>query len=581
MSAWERPFCGSLRGSDAGRRVELVGWVRRRRDLGGIIFVDLRDREGWVQVLFPEEPLKGRAAALSPEDVIRVVGTVAARPAEMVNAEMPTGAVEVRAEELELLTAAETPPFVVEDQVNASEELRLRHRYLDLRRPEMMRGVLLRDRITFEIRRYFNEMGFVDVETPILTRSTPEGARDFLVPSRNHHGSFYALPQSPQLFKQLLQVAGLGRYVQIARCFRDEDLRADRQLEFTQVDVEASFVEEEDIFTLIEGLLGRVFPLVGITPPARFPRLAYAEAIERYGSDRPDRRFAMELVELGPTAAAGAFEVLRRAAGSGRVKGLVVPGGAAFSRKELDELSEFVKPFGAPGVVWFRRTAEGFASPAKKALGDEGVAAFLSAAGAGDGDLLVVVGGDPKVVFAALGALRLQLARRLDLVPAGRHEFLWVTDFPLLEWDAEAKRFAACHHPFTSPRPEDLDLLEHEPARVRARAYDVVMDGVELGGGSIRIHDPAVQRRMFAALGMTEEQARHKFGFLLEAFRFGAPPHGGIALGLDRLVMLMAGRGSIRDVIAFPKTTAGNCLLTDAPNTVDPEQLRELKISLT
>jgi aspartyl-tRNA synthetase len=581
MSAWERPFCGSLRGSDAGRRVELVGWVRRRRDLGGIIFVDLRDREGWVQVLFPEEPLKGRAAALSPEDVIRVVGTVAARPAEMVNAEMPTGAVEVRAEELELLTAAETPPFVVEDQVNASEELRLRHRYLDLRRPEMMRGVLLRDRITFEIRRYFNEMGFVDVETPILTRSTPEGARDFLVPSRNHHGSFYALPQSPQLFKQLLQVAGLGRYVQIARCFRDEDLRADRQLEFTQVDVEASFVEEEDIFTLIEGLLGRVFPLVGITPPARFPRLAYAEAIERYGSDRPDRRFAMELVELGPTAAAGAFEVLRRAAGSGRVKGLVVPGGAAFSRKELDELSEFVKPFGAPGVVWFRRTAEGFASPAKKALGDEGVAAFLSAVGAGDGDLLVVVGGDPKVVFAALGALRLQLARRLDLVPAGRHEFLWVTDFPLLEWDAEAKRFAACHHPFTSPRPEDLDLLEREPARVRARAYDVVMDGVELGGGSIRIHDPAVQRRMFAALGMTEEQARHKFGFLLEAFRYGAPPHGGIALGLDRLVMLMAGRGSIRDVIAFPKTTAGNCLLTDAPNTVDPEQLRELKISLT
>jgi aspartyl-tRNA synthetase len=581
ISAWERPFCGSLRGSDAGRRVELVGWVRRRRDLGGIIFVDLRDREGWVQVLFPEEPLKGRAAALSPEDVIRVVGTVAARPAEMVNAEMPTGAVEVRAEELELLTAAETPPFVVEDQVNASEELRLRHRYLDLRRPEMMRGVLLRDRITFEIRRYFNEMGFVDVETPILTRSTPEGARDFLVPSRNHHGSFYALPQSPQLFKQLLQVAGLGRYVQIARCFRDEDLRADRQLEFTQVDVEASFVEEEDIFTLIEGLLGRVFPLVGITPPARFPRLAYAEAIERYGSDRPDRRFAMELVELGPTAAAGAFEVLRRAAGSGRVKGLVVPGGAAFSRKELDELSEFVKPFGAPGVVWFRRTAEGFASPAKKALGDEGVAAFLSAAGAGDGDLLVVVGGDPKVVFAALGALRLQLARRLDLVPAGRHEFLWVTDFPLLEWDAEAKRFAACHHPFTSPRPEDLDLLEREPARVRARAYDVVMDGVELGGGSIRIHDPAVQRRMFAALGMTEEQARHKFGFLLEAFRYGAPPHGGIALGLDRLVMLMAGRGSIRDVIAFPKTTAGNCLLTDAPNTVDPEQLRELKISLT
>jgi aspartyl-tRNA synthetase len=445
----------------------------------------------------------------------------------------------------------------------------------------MMRGLLLRDRITFEIRRYFNEMGFVDVETPILTRSTPEGARDFLVPSRNHHGSFYALPQSPQLFKQLLQVAGLGRYVQIARCFRDEDQRADRQLEFTQVDVEASFVEEDDIFTLIEGLLGRVFPLVGITPPARFPRLTHTEALERFGSDRPDLRFGVELVELAGTAKACGFEALRRAAESGRVKGLVVPGGAAFSRKELDELSEFVKPYGAPGVVWFRRTADGYASPARKALGDDGVAAFLQAAGAGDGDLLIVVGGDPRVVLAALGALRLQLARRLGLIPADRHEFLWVTDFPLLEWDDEGRRFVACHHPFTSPLREDLELLEREPARVRARAYDVVMDGVELGGGSIRIHDPVVQRRMFAALGLTEEQARHKFGFLLEAFRYGAPPHGGIALGLDRLVMLMAGRGSIRDVIAFPKTTAGNCLLTDAPNTVDPEQLRELGISLT
>jgi aspartyl-tRNA synthetase len=581
MSAWERPFCGSLRDGDVGRRVELVGWVRRRRDLGGIIFVDLRDREGWVQVVFPEEPLKGRAAALSPEDVVRVVGTVAARPTEMVNTEMATGGIEVMADDLELLTAAETPPFVVEDQVNASEELRLRHRFLDLRRPEMMRGLLLRDLITFEIRRYFNEMGFVDVETPILTRSTPEGARDFLVPSRNHHGSFYALPQSPQLFKQLLQVAGLGRYVQIARCFRDEDQRADRQLEFTQVDVEASFVEEDDIFTLIEGLLGRVFPLVGIAPPARFPRLAHAEAMERFGSDRPDLRFSMELVELGETAAACGFEVLRRAAEAGRVKGLVVPGGAAFSRKELDELSESVKPYGAPGVVWFRRTADGYASPARKALGDDGVAAFLRAARAGDGDLLVVVGGEARVVFAALGALRLQLARRLGLVAANRHEFLWITDFPLLEWDDAGQRFVACHHPFTSPLREDLELLEREPARVRARAYDVVMDGVELGGGSIRIHDPAVQRRMFTALGMTEEQARHKFGFLLEAFRYGAPPHGGIALGLDRLVMLMAGRASIRDVIAFPKTTAGNCLLTDAPNTVDPEQLRELKISLT
>ena len=580
MKAWERPFCGGLRAADVGRRVELVGWVRRQRDLGGIIFVDLRDREGWAQVLFPGEELKARAGALRPEDVIRIVGTVAARPADMVNPEMPTGAVEVVAEELEVLTAAEVPPFVVEDGVQAGEELRLRHRPLDLRRPEMTRSLLLRDRITFAVRRYFHEMGFVDVETPILTRSTPEGARDFLVPSRLSPGEFYALPQSPQLFKQLLQVAGLGRYVQIARCFRDEDLRADRQLEFTQIDVEASFVEEEDIFTLIEGLFAAVFPIAGITPPETFPRLTWTEAMERFGSDRPDLRFGFELVELGEAADGCAFEVLKKAAAEGRVKGLVVPGGAAFSRKQLDELSEFVKPFGAPGVLWFRRTAEGYASPAKKALGDEGIAAFLRAARAGDEDLLIVVGGAAKTVFAALGALRIHLADRLGLIPAGGHAFLWVTDFPLLEWDEETRRFYACHHPFTSPRLDDAERLESDPASVLARAYDVVMDGVELGGGSIRIHDPALQRRVFAALGIGEEEARHRFGFLLEAFRYGAPPHGGIALGLDRMVMLMAGRASIRDVIAFPKTTAGNCLLTEAPSTVDAAQLNELRLAI-
>ncbi|NWF99421.1 MAG: aspartate--tRNA ligase [Thermoanaerobaculaceae bacterium] len=578
---WARPFCGQLRAADAGRRVELAGWVRRRRDLGGIIFVDLRDREGWVQVLFPEEPLKSQAASLSHEDVVRVVGTVRPRPADMVNRELPTGEIEVLAEELEVLSTAHVPPFVVEDQVNASEELRLRYRYLDLRRPEMTRGLLLRDRITFAIRQYFHEMGFVEVETPILTRSTPEGARDFLVPSRLSRGAFYALPQSPQLFKQLLQVAGLGRYVQIARCFRDEDLRADRQPEFTQIDVEASFVQEEDIYTLIEGLFARIFPLVGIHPPERFPRLAWSEAMERFGSDRPDTRFGLELVELGAVSATCSFEPLQRAAAQGRVKGLVVPGGAAFSRKQLDELSEAVKPFGAPGLLWFRKTAEGYASPAKRALGEEGVAAFLAAAGAGEGDLLVAVGGPPKVVFAALGALRLQLARQLGLLPAHRHDFLWVTDFPLLEWDEETRRYYACHHPFTSPHPSDLERLESDPASVRARAYDVVMDGVELGGGSIRIHDPELQRRVFSVLGIGEEEARRKFGFLLEAFRYGAPPHGGIALGLDRLVMLMAGRESIRDVIAFPKTTAGNCLLTDAPNTVDEAQLAELHLRLT
>jgi len=576
MTAWERPFCGALRAADAGRRVELVGWVRRQRNLGGIVFVDLRDREGWVQVLFPDEPLMSRAATLSAEDVVRVVGTVRARPAEMANPDMATGEIEVVAEDLEMLSEAAVPPFVVEDQANASEELRLTYRYLDLRRPEMSALLLLRDRVTFEVRRYFHEHGFVDVETPILTRSTPEGARDFLVPSRLSRGEFYALPQSPQLFKQLLQVAGLGRYVQIARCFRDEDLRADRQPEFTQVDVEASFIEEEDVYALIEGLFQRVFPLAGITPPRPFPRLTWHEAMERFGSDRPDTRFGLELVELADQARGCGFEVLERTAAGGRVKGLVVPGGAAFSRKQLDELSEAVRPYGAPGVLWFRRTAEGYASPARKTLGDEGVAAFLAAAAAGDDDLLVVVGGAAKVVFAALGALRVRLSRQLGLVAPGTHAFLWVTDFPLLEWDEETGRYYASHHPFTSPRAEDLERLESDPGAVRARAYDVVMDGLELGGGSIRIHRPEVQQRVFQALSIGEEEARQRFGFLLEAFRYGAPPHGGLALGLDRLVMLMAGRDSIRDVIAFPKTTAGNCLLTDAPSPVDTDQLREL-----
>ena len=578
MSAWERPWCASLDLARVGERVELVGWVRRRRDLGGLVFVDLRDRSGLVQLVF-EEAMVGEGERLSGEDVVVVRGTIRPRAEGQANIELASGEIEIRVEELELLTAAETPPFVIEDGVNASEELRLMHRYLDLRRPEMTSNLVLRHKVVAAARRFFDELDFIEVETPILTRSTPEGARDFLVPSRIHKGSFYALPQSPQLFKQLLQVAGLGRYVQIARCFRDEDLRADRQPEFTQIDVEASFISEEDIFSLVERLFGRIFPLVGIEPPEAFPRLQYREAMERFGSDRPDTRFGLELQELGPLCEGCGFRVLEEAAATGRVKGFVLPGGAAMSRKQLDGLSELVRPYGAAGVLWFKQTADGVASPAKKALGEDGVRRLLDAVGGSEGDLLLAVGGSEKTVFAALGALRLYLAGEYDLVPAGRHDFLWVTGFPLLEWSEEHSRFFAMHHPFTAPYEEDAPLLESDPAVVRARAYDVVMDGVELGGGSIRINDPDVQRRMFAALGIDEAEAQERFGFLLEAFRYGVPPHGGIALGLDRMVMLMAGRESIRDVIAFPKTTSATCLMTRAPSEVDAHQLEQLGLT--
>jgi len=574
-TAWERPWCASLTAAMIGETVELVGWVRRRRDLGGLVFVDLRDRSGIVQLVFEDE-MVAEGEKLSGEDVLRISGEVRARAEGQANTELASGEIEIKVSAIELLTEAETPPFVVEDEANASEELRLKHRYLDLRRPEMMANLVLRHRVIADARRYFDEMDFLEVETPILTRSTPEGARDFLVPSRIHKGSFYALPQSPQLFKQLLQVAGVGRYVQIARCFRDEDLRADRQPEFSQIDVEASFITEEDIYSLIEGLFKRIFPIVGIEPPEVFPRLAYADAMERFGSDRPDTRFGLELIEMAPFCEGCGFRVLEGAASEGRVKGIVVPDAASMSRRQLDALSDFVKPYGVPGVLWFKRTPDGVASPAKKVLGEDGVRHFLDSAGAAEEDLLIVVGGREKVVFAALGALRLHLASERDLIPEGRHDFLWVTDFPLLEWDEDADRFFAMHHPFTSPLPEDLELLTSDPGAVRALAYDVIMDGVELGGGSIRINNAKVQQQMFSALGISEDEARERFGFLLEAFRYGVPPHGGVALGIDRMIMLMAGRDSIRDVIAFPKTTSASCLMTEAPSGVDAAQLDEL-----
>ncbi len=578
-SAWQRPWCGRLDRSNLGSVVELVGWVRRRRDLGGLVFVDLRDRTGLVQLVF-EDAMVVEGERLSAEDVIAIRGTVRARADGQANPELATGEIEVAVVEMEILSQAETPPFVIEDTTNASEELRLKQRALDLRRPEMAAVLVLRHRLVSAIRSFFDDMEFVEVETPILTRSTPEGARDFLVPSRLHRGSFYALPQSPQLFKQLLQVAGLGRYVQIARCFRDEDLRADRQPEFTQVDVEASFVDEDDIFELVEALFSRVFPIVGIEPSVPFPRIAYRDAMERFGTDRPDTRFGLELVELGPECDGCGFVVLEEAAARGRVKGIVVPGGAELSRKRLDELGEAVKPYGAAGVLWFKRTSDGDTSPAKKALGEAGVARFLDAAGASQGDLLLVIGGAEEVVLPALGVLRLQLGRDRALIPEGRHDFVWITDFPLLEWSEEDQRFYAMHHPFTAPNDSDVAMLESDPGSARARAYDVVMDGVELGGGSIRIHEGRLQRRMFRLLGIDDEEASERFGFLLEAFRYGVPPHGGIAFGLDRMVMLMAGRESIRDVIAFPKTTSASCLMTDAPSAVDIEQLRELGLEV-
>jgi len=578
-SAWSRPWCASLTPELLDREIEVVGWIRRRRDLGGLVFADLRDRSGLVQLVFETEML-AVGEQLSSEDVVRARGTVRRRAEGQANVELASGEIEIRVVECEILSHAETPPFVIEDGAAASEELRLTHRTLDLRRPEMAANLVLRHRVVAATRRYFDEYDFIEVETPILTRSTPEGARDFLVPSRIHKGSFFALPQSPQLFKQLLQVAGVGRYLQIARCFRDEDLRADRQPEFTQVDVEASFIDEEDIYSLVEGLFARIFPLAGIDPPAVYPRLSYRDAMERFGSDRPDTRFGLELVELGHLCAGCGFRVLETAAADGRVKGLVLPGGASQSRKQLDGLNDVVRPLGAAGVLWFKRTADGVASPAKKALGTDGCQRFLDAAEAEVGDLLLVVGASEPKALAALGALRLHLAEAHTLVPNGRHDFLWVTDFPLLEWNEDDGRFYAMHHPFTSPHPEDVALLGEDPGVVRARAYDVVMDGVELGGGSIRINDPVIQQQMFESLGIDADEVRDRFGFLLEAFRYGVPPHGGIALGLDRLVMLMAGRDSIRDVIAFPKTTSASCLLTAAPSPVDSAQLDQLGVAL-
>ncbi|MDW7711297.1 MAG: aspartate--tRNA ligase [Deferrisomatales bacterium] len=586
MGDWRRTHTlGELRTDHEGGDVTLMGWVHRRRDHGGLIFIDLRDREGLTQVVFyPELCPEAHELAhdLRSEYVVAVRGRVAPRPEGTVNPGLPTGAIEVQAQELRILNPSKTPVFPVEDATDAGEDLRLRHRFLDLRRPALQRNLRLRHRAVMAARQFLDDQGFLDVETPMLTRSTPEGARDFLVPSRLSPGHFYALPQSPQLFKQLLMVAGLDRYYQVVKCFRDEDLRADRQPEFTQIDVEMSFVTPDVVMETMERLVAAVWREVrGEELVLPFPRIPHEDAVGRYGTDAPDTRFGLELADVSREAGASGFQVFSQAvAKGGLVKGLNAKGaGERFSRKEIDELTAFVAPFGARGLAWIRVQPDGeWQSPIAKFLGDEARAGIRAALAPEPGDILFFVADQPRVVNLALARLRTHLAARLGLVPEGQWAFCWVTDFPLLEWDDEAKRYVALHHPFTSPRPEDEHLLDGQPLAVKAQAYDLVLNGTEVGGGSIRIHSAEVQEQVFRALAIGPEEARAKFGFLLDALAYGAPPHGGIAFGLDRLLMFLCAAPSIRDVIAFPKTQKGTCLLTEAPAPVDPAQLRELHL---
>ena len=575
--------CGALRLESTGTRVTLNGWVDVRRDLGGVIFIDCRDRYGKTQVVFnPQNNADAYQLAkeLRSEFVISVSGVVEKRPAGTENPDLPTGMIDVLADDLQILSKADTPPFPIDDSVEANEDIRLKYRYLDLRRPELQRNMMLRHQLYQLVHAYFHERQFIEVETPVLMKSTPEGARDYLVPSRVHRGKFYALPQSPQTYKQILMVAGYDRYMQIVKCFRDEDLRADRQPEFTQIDVEMSFVDESDIRDLTEGLMKRVYKeFKGVDLTLPLPRLTYKEAMERYGSDKPDTRFGLEIGCLNDLVREAPFKVFsENVKRGGVVGGFVVPGGASFTRNQMDNLVDFSKSLGAGGLVYIKWTENGLESPNEKFLGKELLERIATHLGGKQGDLVMMISDTWTRAYNFLGMLRLEMARRLNLIDETKTAMLWVTEFPLLEYDDEEKRYVAVHHPFTSPHADDIALLDTETGKVRARAYDLVLNGTEIAGGSIRIFDQTLQKKMFALMGIGEEEANRKFGFLLSAFRFGAPPHGGIAFGFDRLMMLLTGMKSIRDVIAFPKTASAVSLMDEAPNEVDEKQLRELHI---